>query len=553
MDEYSWTGPRRVGLSRRRALQTAAGAGVAVAAACGGKRVGTSTSKTGNAGTPRSGGRLNVAVFADFNSFDNSTMGLTNNATALAYDSLLGFQQGANVPYTQFTAAPRLAERWETAPDAATFTFHLRNGVKFANLPPVNGRALTSDDVKWSYEYFSRTGNPAYSKLKPSIFGYMFEGLDRIDTPDAQTVVVRFKEPFGPFLSYVSIPNLPIMPHEIFDQDGTFDAHMVGSGPFQLDTASTQTGAQYVFKKNPSYWNAGRPYLDEVRCLVLPDNTTQQAAFQTKQIDILSRITDPTIAAKVKSSNPDAVVQQSTDPNLRIMWLQLRHPPFPDVRLRKAVSLALDRDELIKVMTGGMGEWAMPDSLPDMWTQAETKSILVHDPAQAKQLVAEAGYPNGLTVELMYTATRPDDARLAQLIQAQLKNIGINITILAADSATFNQKQHTGDFQISLVSAVLFADLDSRYSGVFLTGSGSNYAGVSDPKLDDMIRAQRREPDPAKRRDLIKTISRYLADNYLTTPLYRQTLATFWHPNVKNYADNWVQLDWNAPNVWLSQ
>ena len=543
-------------LNRRKLLRVGASGAAGLLVACGRSANQPASRSTGSVGqqtNPQSGGTLNVAAPADFFDFDASTNGLQNNATSLAYDSLLGFKQGAGVPYNQVTVTPRLAERWEISPDATTYTFHLRKNVRFANVAPMQGRLLTASDVKFSYEYYSRTAAFADKKLKPSIFNYMFEGLDRIETPDDQTVAVHFKQPFAPFLSYSSIPNLSIVPHEIYDQDGSFTKHMAGTGPFQLDSASSQSGTQWVFRKNPTYWDRGKPYLDEIRCLVLPDAATQRAAFQSRQIDVLLRVTDPKLVATIKQGNPDAVAQDAVDPNVRIMWLSMRRPPFTDLRLRKAVSLGVDRDELIKVMTGGKGEWALPASLPDTWSQQEVHQIFQYNQDQAKQLVTEAVGSKEIDLELMFIASRPEDVQLSQLIQSQLKRIGINITNKQVDVATFGARQHTGDFGSSLAAAVFFADLDSRLSGVYLTGSGSNYTGLSDPKLDQMIAAQRREPDPAKRQGLIKDASRFIAENYYETTLYRQVLTTFWHPQVKNYSDNWVQLDWNAPGVWLAR
>ena len=130
---------------------------------------------------------------------------------------------------------PLLAEKWEISPDAKTYTFTLRKGVKFQNLPPVNGRELTSADVKFSYEYSSRTGQFKESKLPPGKFVQYFEGLEKIETPDANTAVVTFSKPFAPFLSNAAEFTNPIMPKEIYDQDGNFTKKLVGTGPFQVD------------------------------------------------------------------------------------------------------------------------------------------------------------------------------------------------------------------------------------------------------------------------------------------------------------------------------
>lgn len=550
-----WNRFLQTGFSRRRLLATSAAAmGVATLAACGG-RAGGGSSKgapaSNQAGTPKSGGTLSVIPQQDFFDFDNSTEGKSNNATALAYDTLLTFEQGPNVPYTRLTLKPRLAQSWEASPDATTYTFHLRPGVKFANLAPVNGRDLASADVKWSYEYYSRTGAAKDKKLKPSLFSYMFAGMDRIETPDSQTVVVHFSAPFGPFLAYTSSNALPILPHEIFDQDGNFSGRMAGTGPYQLDMSASQRGSQWMFRKNAAYWDAGKPYLDEIRCLVLPDAATQYAAFQSKQVDILQGLQDANAVAGIKTNNPDATLQQSDDPNLAIVWLNVRKPPFNDTRLRQAFSAAIDREEFAKVMEGGKSGWPMPEATPDMWTDDEAKQILKYDPARAKQLLSDAGYANGLDAELI--VLNSTQQRTAELMQAQLKKVSINLTLRPLDQATAVSRLHSGDFAASTAQAFIFADIDSHLYGALHSGSGSNYIGLNDPKLDQMIEAQRREPDPSKRQVLLKDASRYIAENADMITLFEQARYTFWHSYVKNYADHWMQFDWDAPDIWLAK
>ena len=159
---------------------------------------------------------------------------------SLAYDSLLAFKYGTDLEFNQLIVQPDLAERWEVSPDAKTFTFHLRKGVKFQDLPPVNGRELTSADVKFSFEYRTRSGEFADKKLPAAELRYMFEGMDRVETPDAHTAVVHFKEPFVPFLSYAASDWNPILPREIFDRDGHFKEAIVGTSALMLDAAASQ-------------------------------------------------------------------------------------------------------------------------------------------------------------------------------------------------------------------------------------------------------------------------------------------------------------------------
>jgi peptide/nickel transport system substrate-binding protein len=542
-------------VSRRRLGALASGtAALAFLAACGGRTGGASTPQTsGQSAKPRTGGAMNLQLIADFFDFDSSQGGKTvpnPNATTLAYDTLLGFQQGPNVDYEKTMIIPSLATKWET-PDAATFTFHMQPGVKFSSAAPLNGRALTSADVKWSFEYASRTGALKGSKLPQGQFGYMFEGLQSIETPDDTTVVVRFGTPFAPFLPYASTYGTQILPHEIYDADGSFSKQVAGSGPMQLDLAGSQHGSRWTFKRNPGYWVNGQPYLDATNYLVFKDTATMYAAFQTRQLDVLKAVVDHDVKSVV-AANPNAVRQQALDPNAQGLYMSATRPPFNDVRARQAVALAINRDEFDKTLGAGEGNWPVPAATPDLWSAAEAKAMLKYDPQQAKQLLTDAGYPNGLKIDLMF-ASGKDDATEAQLLQSQLKAAGIEASIQQVDAATKSTREHAADYTMDLHAFPVFGDLDSRLYGSYHSKGTANQQRINDPKLDALIEAQRREPDATKRRDLLRAVTKYIAENAVDVALFRQTINTFWQPYVKNYADNWQQYNFNIPNVWLEK
>jgi len=504
---------------------------------------------------PRSGGTLSLPLIADFFDFDPSQGGKTvpnPNATTIAYDSLLAFQQGPGTDYNKTVVIPSLATKWE-APDATTYTFHLRPGVHFAGGASFNGRVLSSADVKWSFEYASRTGQIQGTKLPAGQFGYMFEGLDRIETPDDSTVVIRFTQPFAPFLSYATTYGTLILPHEIYDQDGSFQRQIAGSGPMQLDLTSTQQGSRWVFKRNPAYWMSGQPYVDGITYVVTKDPETLYAAFRTRQIDIMAEkvVVDHDVKAVV-AANPTAIRQQALDPGAQGLYMSAAHPPFNDPRLRQAVALAINRDEFDKSLGTGEGDWVMPAATPDLWTTAEIKQILKYDPQKSKQLLSDAGYPNGLSVELMFAGGK-DDPIEAQLLQSQLKAAGVELTIQQVDAATKSSREHGANYQMDLHAFPIFGDLDSRLYGSYHSKGTANQQRINDPKLDALIEAQRREPDTAKRRDLLRVVTRYLGENAIDVAMYRQTINSFWQPYVKNYADNWQQYNFNIPNVWLAK
>lgn len=487
---------------------------------------------------PKYGGTVNLSRAADPFDFDVSTTGQGIGGADFirsAYSSLLRVKIGPDIGYSQTVVEPGLAERWEVSSDARTYTFHLRKGVKFADLPPVNGRELTAADVLWSYQYWSRTGPLKDAGLPTSQLDWAFEGVERLESPDPYTVVVRFKDGFAPFLNYAASALNPIVPREIYAQDGHFKNQIVGTGPFQLDTAATQKGSRWITKKNPTYWDQGKPYLDEVRFLIISDDATLNAAFQTKQIDVIAA-PDFRFAQDIARSNPNAVQYEWQTSTLHL-WLNFKRPPLDDFRIREAFSLGIDRDELIKTVADGKGEWALANSnlYSDLFTQGEIKSFIKFDPERAKRLVQEAGYPNGLEVPWIISSLNAAQVT-APLIQAQLKKVGINIVFDVVPSGGDNQARRARTFSIAYVSGELQRpDVDGWLYSSAIPGGGFNYAGIDDPKVTELLIAQRREPDPAKRRELLRQVLRMINEKFLSIATYRTSSYDFWHPHLKNY------------------
>jgi peptide/nickel transport system substrate-binding protein len=552
-------------LARRRLLQTASLAGLGIAAAgllgCGPRsRTGSSAGTAGTGtGQPKQGGKVALNVGTDPFDWDLSYVGKSipnGNGQALAYESLLGFKYGANVKYGDLQVVPELAQKWED-PDAQTFTFHLRPGVKFANLPPVNGRELTSADVKWTYEYWSRTGSMAGKNLPQAQFAWFFEGMDSIQTPDAQTVVIRFKEPFAPFLSYAAAEYNPIVPHEIFDQYGNLHDHIVGTGPWQLDPTASQKGSKWVWKRNPIYWDSGKPYIDEVDWLVLPDAATAVSAFTAKQLDwIGSPATTPQSAIDIKRMNPGATEYKYSASAPMHLYMNNRAAPLNDVRVRQAVSYAIDRDEIIKTIDLGDGNWALAGSLPDTFSQEEVRQILKYDPQKAKQLLSDAGFANGVDLEFIYPGTAYGNGYISemQLLQAQLKKVGINLNLKSIDKDSYSSNKKTGKYTITMTGKDIEGDVDSYLFATFHSASKDNYAGVKDPKLDAMLEAQRREADPAKRRELVREAVKYVnAEQAYGLALETGSGYEFSQPSLKGYAVQFSVRQTPEAESWLDK
>ena len=271
----------------------------------------------------------------------------------------------------------------------------------------MSGREVVSDDVKWSMEYLSRTGSFAEDKkLAASIIDYTYAGLQSIQTPDKYTAVVRFSHPFAPFLNYSAREWNAILAHEVYEQDGNFSTTLGGTGPFQLDLSASRKGQRWVFRKNQTY-QATSIGADQLKKIV-PDATTTQFLNSAKNLSV-----------------------------------EADKPPFNHVRIRQALSLCVDRDEFLKLFSSGQAKCALATCMPSVFTVAETKRIPKLDPEQAKHLVAQTSYPNGVDAEIVYPGTAYDQQHIneIQLLQSQAKRGNFNITLKSVDKTTESLRQ----------------------------------------------------------------------------------------------------------------
>ena len=307
----------------------------------------------------------------------------------------------------------------------------------------------------------------------------------------------------------------------------------------------------------------GRPYLDQINELVLPDDATDYAAFRVKQINILgySAVSLDTFE-QLKKAIPNVVSYEFSDTRGGHIYMNVAKPPLDDVRVRQAIALAIDRDEFIQALSNGRGEWALAASLPGLFSPAETKEILRHDPARAKQLLTEAGYANGVDIDFTYPPKKYGAEYLTklQLLQAQLKKVGISLVLKAVDDATYIEWIRRGDYGLSMVSRAgssVSPDLDSVLHPVFHSRSPLNNGRVNDPDLDKLLEAQRREPDQAKRRDLTRQAVRRINEVPWALGLYFGHSYELWHPYVKNYAPNlgttFTAETYHITDIWLDK
>jgi peptide/nickel transport system substrate-binding protein len=527
-----------LGLSRRDLLKAGLAAGITVSAwplhhpsALWGEE----------AGPPKRGGILRVRGF-DPPHFDPhiATANFTQSTLSFTHSKLVRHKVGAEVPPGAFIVEPDLAERWEELDDT-TYVFHLRQGVKWHNKPPVNGREFVAEDVKFTYDRFlteKSNGNR-----------YLLDSVDRIEVVDRYTVKFILKEPFVWFLSVLAYPTSTwIVPPEVAQQYGDFKKveTAIGTGPFILERY--EPNVKSVFKRNPDYYREGQPYVDGVEWLVITDESTGLAMYRTGQLDC-----GPGTSWAVRQQDLDSL--KKTHPHLRYQDFQSQSgsgitmrtdmPPFNDVRVRRAISHAIDRQALIEAVWGrgeptpavsrGLVEWSLP--IEQLGPGAK---YYQYDPKEARRLLAEAGYPKGFKTPLIvssgYGRDLLDDA---QMIMRFLKDVGIEAELKVQEHGAYVATTVQGKYEGMIRGPIGIAyEPDRRLYRAYAADSSLNTGHVNDSTLSAMVKEQRRTKDLEARKKLIHDIQRYEAEQQYYVYLNSNTITASWQPYVKNFSPN---------------
>jgi peptide/nickel transport system substrate-binding protein len=536
-------------LSRRRLIAsagTASAVGAALLAGCAsksGKPASSSGASGGaNAGQVKHGGTITSFIGSGGSSEDlepygvRSESGSTQPLLALVYNGLLRLKVGNNIAFTDRTIEGSLAASWEQ-PDPQTLVFKLKPGVKFQNKPPVNGRVLTSADVKFSYE-----------RMLQSPFAYLnyFNVISQVDATDPQTVTMKLKTPDGSLLPHMSAGFAWIQAKEAGKADskgaGGLDYHdastAIGTGPFMVD--SYQKGIKASFVRNPDYFESGLPYVDRVEYSVISDSASQVAALQSGQV-IIGALPAGS-EADFQSRNPKVVYAQNPTTSHWFYGMRVDQKPFTDLRVRRALAMAFDQDAMKKVwnlpntessygsLTSIDGDFYLPlDKLGDA---AQYWKL---DPQAAKQQLTAAGYPNGFETDLN-TSNCCGPQFLEDLFASSMAKAGIKVNVKIKEHAAYQATTILGQFDGMDGDQVPVFDAGDWFLLTNLPGALRNNSHVNDPTITDLVNKQRSELDPKKRLDLVHQLVQYSAGqvNYLVSPQLRTTEAR--QPFIKNYS-----------------
>jgi peptide/nickel transport system substrate-binding protein len=506
----------------------------------------TALPSAGWAQTPKRGGTLNLRLW-DPPHWDPQLQISYKTHTALTFthSRLVKHKAGPSVQPGTFPIEGDLAESW-TQPNDTTYVFKLRRGVKWHPKPPVNGRELTADDVVYSMDRF-RT-------VKGNANAYMLASVDKVEAVDKYTVRFTLKEPFVWFLDVLANPMAAcIVAKEAVEKFGDLKKWeaVIGTGPWMLDSYRPNVGYTYV--RNPGYFVPGLPYIDRVEAVVDEDNASRMAAFLGGKYDLgwenpgtINRVDWVQIKDVLKQRRPGLKVMESPSNVMSHIYTRTDKAPFSDIRVRRAMSMAINRQAYIDATFEGVGSYnpPVPAALKD-WAipfdqLGEGGQWYKHDPTAAKKLLAEAGSPNGFSATLDFTtygSTVLVDQM--QLILKDLKAVGIDAKLNQKEYGAYISTTFYGKYDaMAFGPQTPFLDPDNFLYGQYYPGETKNHGIINDPVVADMLVRQRRTLDIAKRREVIYDIQKYLAKQQYYIQMPSAVYVFVWDGAVKNYGPN---------------
>ncbi len=452
---------------------------------------------------PKAGGILKVAASWDVGPMDPtiSAAGGTIIVPNMVYNRLIGIVRGPKADPFKMELQPELAQSWERSPDGLTYTFNIRPGIKWQNLPPLNGREFVAADAMYALQRYSKEGaHRAY-----------YVNVDSFEAPDSSTLRIKMKRPVVDFLNPLGSDKQPVFPRELVES-GEISKKVIGTGPMILKEAIPAQGV--TFDKNPNYW-ARQVLVDGFEFRIMPDLAARVAAFRTTQIEYSTTTFSSLGEVKqIQKSNPD--VQINIVPltyNTYTLGLNLTDKKYQDERVRRAISLALDRKQMVQVVLEGIGRalhiipWTyVLDEEPTV-ESGKLGNWMRYAPDEAKKLLSAAG-ADGLQMQQAYYPYSSENDKNSEIIVPMLRAVGINMTGGKADYTEFNSQWVGAKLPDSTTSGwgTNGTDADNWFYGQVHSKSAGNRWRINDPQIDEWAEKQQIEFDEKARRELQRKI-----------------------------------------------
>jgi peptide/nickel transport system substrate-binding protein len=390
---------------------------------------------------------------------------------------------------------PDLALSWEI-PNPTTYIFHLRSDATFHD-----GRHLTARDVVFT---FRSVLNGSIQTPKSGTYRL----VQSVDAPDDHTVVFKLKEPFAPFLWNLTRGAIGIIP------DGSpadFAQNPVGSGAFKF--VRYEPDSEVVLERNENYYGK-KPILSRFVFKIIPETIVRALELRKGSVDIALDVLTPDMVEALRGNN-NLEVMQAPGTNYQYVAFNLKDPLFSDIRVRKAIAYAIDRDKIIKFLWRTQAQAATGVIPPNNWSYAGDVATYPYDPARARELLRESGHEN---LSFLYRTATDDTGRLlAAVLQQQFRDVGIQMSIRSNEFATFYSDVVKGNFQMYSLRWIGGNNdpdiLNFVFHSMMFPPNGANRGRYANAEVDRLIDFARREVDTEKRKAAYQSIQRIVAED----------------------------------------
>jgi peptide/nickel transport system substrate-binding protein len=502
--------------------------------------------------TPRRGGVLLSAIAADAPSLDphQEQTFATIEMVAPLYSTLIQID-----PLSYPKIIGDAASEWKIAADGLTYTFKLRPGIRFHD-----GSTLTAADVKATYDKIVFPPEGVRS-IRKNAYG----AIASVEAPDPTTVLFKLKFPSASLLGNLASPWNVIYPKKYLDRDPNyFKSNVVGSGPFKFK--SYTRGSTFEGERNPDYFVKDRPYLDGYKFFISTETSVRAAALRSGRAWIEFRTMPLAEVEAIRKQLGDKIVVQDTAATgLFGIAMNQTAKPFTDARVRKALTLGLDRYTASRVLypiaslkdVGGLmrpaTEFATSESelmkFPGFGRDMEKNR------AEAKRLLAEAGYPNGFKVVLKNRNVRVPYIDFGVFVVQEWRKIGVEAEHRPLETAAwFADGRDTGNFEVIVNGVFNYMDDPDLFLERYTSADTNNWGRFSDPRIDDLFARQTRALDPAERKRLVNELEKIVLENAYHIPgLWWARSVVHW-AKVKNYvAPPNHYSNQKLQDVWLAE
>lgn len=476
------------------------------------------TGTLANAQEPVRGGTLRLGFSADPGGFDpaQGPSGMSHVVIEQIYSTLMSVDENA-LPY------PDLAKSYEMSEDGLQYTFRLREGVTFHN-----GDPLTAEDVKFTFD-----------RLRDPDSGYSYqsqvETIEDVEAVDDLTVVFKLSRPTGPFLTYMAFPGSSIVPKALLESGHNLNAEPIGSGPFKF--VSYQPRSMIRFERNENFYEAGKPYFDGMEFHLIADVTALTNAVLSGTINFSNEI-PPRDWQRVKDA--EGIVGLTLEGS-RFYWLLPNNetPPMDNPLVRQAIAHAIDRSAIVAGTFYGQAVPFKGGVIPEWnWAHADIDYFSEGaDPERARELLSEAGYPEGFETSLTMASSFPAMVSMAPIIQANLAAVGIRVQVSTMEIPRYwDEVWGPSNFGMTAMYWVSpLADPDDFVYNNYACGTGINVQKSCDAEMDALLEEAKSGTTEKERKEVYRRQQELSLEQMPIVPLVNSYILTAHTDALKNY------------------